>query len=702
MRNNAWQNVSYLDAMRPDPGWRVEHAVVATYSLDLVAVVAAMLALAGLDDEKGSGSKVDFANAHERLRGRFRILTQMGRVAVPSLTLPILAIVDQFVREIPSDEREYSWHPKAAFVKLKSKADSSIEWRLWIGSRNLTRDMSWDTGLILVASGSNDGQSIPGVSELAAELYRRADLPGVLPDKIAEELSLVRWNTPPGITIQEIRLLQPDSPERGFPLPPDGISQLLVVSPFLDGGAVKYFGTWGNESCDRWLLSTQDQLEQISLQSGHPLKGYSRLFILDAPDQEPGDPGLSGAFGNGEPIELDDQEPEPRGLHAKIVAARIDEKWILWLGSANSTARGWKRNFEIVVCLTAGRKEIDGLLQLFNVTARFINEDSLQVVQKASRGEEDLLEKARKLLIAEWSVVQKRTLAGPVLKASSSPPLGDSRIALRVGLLGTQTYLWPKEDKQLQLPPILPSAETELAQFVLSLGDLEARWIQRVHDLADREKHFTVRCHTAMPFIDGKVTSSEAGKAVERPLRTDEMRRAFNSPFMPHVLVTTSVGQEGLDFHPWCKTLVHWDISNNPVDIEQREGRIQRYAGLAVRRELAKQLGNEALKESVDKERSSPWREVADLAEKRFNDESGLAPWWSFGGANIDRYVLDVPTSEQRQRLLDLKEQRFLYRLALGQPNQEDFVDLLRRNPAISNEALIELIPRLSAWAVAK
>ena len=31
-------------------------------------------------------------------------------------------------------------------------------------------------------------------------------------------------------------------------------------------------------------------------------------------------------------------------------------------------------------------------------------------------------------------------------------------------------------------------------------------------------------------------------------------------------------------------TLVHWDLCRNPVDLEQREGRIQRFGGLAIRR----------------------------------------------------------------------------------------------------------------------
>ncbi|ACD20774.1 DEAD/DEAH box helicase family protein [Paraburkholderia phytofirmans] len=64
----------------------------------------------------------------------------------------------------------------------------------------------------------------------------------------------------------------------------------------------------------------------------------------------------------------------------------------------------------------------------------------------------------------------------------------------------------------------------------------------------------------------------KAGKKSGR-LRSDTLRRAFNSPFWPHVLCTTSVGQEGLDFHQWCRRIVHWDLPGDPVDFEQRDER---------------------------------------------------------------------------------------------------------------------------------
>ena len=61
--------------------------------------------------------------------------------------------------------------------------------------------------------------------------------------------------------------------------------------------------------------------------------------------------------------------------------------------------------------------------------------------------------------------------------------------------------------------------------------------------------------------------------------RLPEVRAAFNSPFWPFVLATTSVGQEGIDFHWWCHSVVHWNLPANPVDFEQREGRVDRYKG---------------------------------------------------------------------------------------------------------------------------
>ena len=220
-----------------------------------------------------------------------------------------------------------------------------------------------------------------------------------------------------------------------------------------------------------------------------------------------------------------------------------------------------------------------------------------------------------------------------------------------------------------------------------------------LHQLGQKDgETFSLRCHVAMPFVEGRAAYAHetgATESAEAPrIRTDELRKAFNTPFWPYVLATTSVGQEGLDFHAWCDTIVHWDLCRNPVDLEQREGRIQRYGGLSVRRAIVRELGADIRSEREARE--SPWATIQRLADKRLADESGLVPWWVCRGGGIRRYVFEVPASEQRNWLQWVQEQRLFYRLALGQPNQEDLVKFLAReglDPKTVRDTAINLSP---------
>ena len=130
------------------------------------------------------------------------------------------------------------------------------------------------------------------------------------------------------------------------------------------------------------------------------------------------------------------------------------------------------------------------------------------------------------------------------------------------------------------------------------------------------------------------------------------------------------------------------------MDLEQREGRIDRYAGLSLRRVLASTLVPDW--EAVG-EGCSPWEVLADRAEQAHRgDPVGLAPWWLVEGARIRRLVFDVPLSEAKARFEDLRQQRLLYRLTLGQPDQSDLVRALRRrfSPEDVVAATINLSPQ--------
>jgi hypothetical protein len=158
--------------------------------------------------------------------------------------------------------------------------------------------------------------------------------------------------------------------------------------------------------------------------------------------------------------------------------------------------------------------------------------------------------------------------------------------------------------------------------------------------------------------------------------RASSVRGAFNSPFWPFVLATTSIGQEGLDFHLYCHAVVHWNLPANPVDLEQREGRIHRYKGHAVRKNVARAYRKVALGSDGD-----PWAAAFQAAvEGRPPSENDLVPYWLFpldNGSTIDRYVPALPLTREISRLEMLKRSLALYRLVFGQPRQEDLVEYL-------------------------
>ncbi|WP_245500256.1 helicase C-terminal domain-containing protein, partial [Mesorhizobium sp. M4B.F.Ca.ET.089.01.1.1] len=96
-----------------------------------------------------------------------------------------------------------------------------------------------------------------------------------------------------------------------------------------------------------------------------------------------------------------------------------------------------------------------------------------------------------------------------------------------------------------------------------------------------RKEKIRIRCHAAVPFGGTEAETHREGKDSDEPpaARSEEIRSAFNTPFWPYIVATTSVGQEGLDFHSWCDRLGHWDLCSSPVDLEQREGRVRRFGG---------------------------------------------------------------------------------------------------------------------------
>nr|MDQ6946404.1 helicase [Actinomycetota bacterium] len=179
-------------------------------------------------------------------------------------------------------------------------------------------------------------------------------------------------------------------------------------------------------------------------------------------------------------------------------------------------------------------------------------------------------------------------------------------------------------------------------------------------------------------------------------LRLPEVRAAFNSPFWPFVLATTSIGQEGVDFHWWCRAIVHWNLPSNPVDFEQREGRVDRYKGHAIRINVAARHRQSALQSSHHDIWSAAFEGATSDRDRSLGD---LAPYWVYAGpAKVERHILGYPLSRDARQWEQLRDRIALYRLAYGQPRQDDLVDLLARHgvgddPRRTEELRLDLRP---------
>lgn len=226
------------------------------------------------------------------------------------------------------------------------------------------------------------------------------------------------------------------------------------------------------------------------------------------------------------------------------------------------------------------------------------------------------------------------------------------------------------------------SAEAQLAaiasriQAVVSLRTTQLN----VDELKTKGGNYTwsdlyTRCRFALRYGQLRDDKDQAVAHAE------SVKDAFNSPFPPFVLASTSIGQEGLDFHTWCHAVMHWNLPSNPVDMEQREGRVHRYKGHAVRKNIAEHYGLSALHSLA--ESADPWTQLFALAaSQRKAGQSDLIPYWIFeeGTSRVERRVPMLPYSKESIKFKRLKRELALYRIVFGQPRQEDLLFGLKHN----------------------
>ncbi|WP_295383957.1 phospholipase D family protein [uncultured Thiodictyon sp.] len=469
---DSTDSLAVLDALTPPFEWITDLALLSTYSVDLVAAAAIVVALAGEGDDHERLKQGQLARACERMRDRFRIICQAGRIAIPRAGSTALVLADRWVREVNNDGNERSWHAKIALVRYILRdpyVPPTFFWRLWVGSRNLTRDTSWDSALVAVGHPTGKATSVgKAIADAGRVLASRAALPGWSSERVHKELQSLRWQWPDDVMEVRSFSLWPDAGRaQGFPKPPAKLRRVVAVSPFVDGTSAARLGAWGSANTQRQLLTIPGTMATLAPQTVKPLAGFTSLHQLDPPTVP------EGVEADHDDTEEDQMIEVHRGLHAKLIWAETLSGDHLWLGSSNLTERAWDgRNTEAVLHLLVkpcvGKGLCEGLVEGL---ASEVLASELPTSAPEEDAEEVRLDRLRNRIAGAWTAVLhlRPDGSGFVLRSAAPPLLAEDRAGLTVCILGSHDQRdWVVSATEVCLPAVPLHQQTELIELTLS------------------------------------------------------------------------------------------------------------------------------------------------------------------------------------------------------------------------------------------
>lgn len=538
------QSSSLLEFITPPTGYLVDHALCSAYSGQcavLVAMLAAMVRQGAVDGV--NVSSLALARALQRLEGRVHFLLQHGRLSAPRKAVRILHMLDRYIVPVRCDEREASWHPKVCVIRFapveSKKGKDAAMWRLWIGSRNFTRDESWDMALALGGEAGGEGEELPDAPEIARKLAIAANVEAAWTSAI-DELRTVRWQVPAGLRIEKLSLFMPGEVPRTLVPAPRKSRSILAVSPFLDGWAVErllqeFPSPAPSTTATRpRIVSTEPCFANTARTHRESLARYELLSLPVSEQDEKEDIEQ-------EPEDAADDGLQARGLHAKFIWIETPGRGELRLGSTNLTRRGWKDNAEAlaVVSMAVPGGNFTGSLRsglsAFTALCTELILDEAGKEPDSSEKLRDEFDELRKEVVHSLRTTQVWRENRAVVKAQSPPEIGLGA-SLRIGRIGDVLYPWPTGGTELALPESPMFENGDFVQVELVLGELRSAWMHHapfVPSLSRAERdlpllHSYLGIHGVLALLnDSLTTGGNAGG--ERRRWDEEHRQSFSS-----------------------------------------------------------------------------------------------------------------------------------------------------------------------------
>lgn len=355
------------------------------------------------------------------------------------------------------------------------------------------------------------------------------------------------------------------------------LETLLQVLDFTD----KNVKNWADE-----LGCTEDEIRE-----NHP--GAARLlWIPSVVNQE----SLQGAFsehrGYGKTIMFADRVAVPR-MMAGLISREVERRllWLIWQKQKNKQ--------EVV---SAGIEQGEFIKNL-----KAVQEKVQKLANK--RNAEETLERKQKYTIfftssigmyAAWATLGLREFVARAALGHPDSVSEDEKMVLGDATQANRFYEECKE--QIEQYCTYGLYETVLAEWMYMNDTENPNKVSEILFPSHRSTKIEISLYTkdsgaGITQEKRKIDTYYArciglSKDDDKVSTIDNLQKAFNSPFAPFVFATTSVGQEGLDFHYYADRIVHLAIPANPTAFEQREGRINRRNCLAIRRKVIEWYGD--------------------------------------------------------------------------------------------------------------
>lgn len=375
---------SYRELLMPPEGYQLEKAVGTTYSLDLTALIAALVCLkfSAETDSKFIQNPITVFYTLQNISDKVCIFCEAGQINISSDSSALFLLLEKMIIPVALPKSRFgrypAFHPKTWLLAF-GNAEGKKKYRFVVLSKNLTFDRSWDVSFSVESSekirqtcktepildfldflktqADYSKQNASSTSRILTSFKRELkNISFALESReFKEEFQIM----PMGIgaksyKIEKDALFCGDSTSAGYTF-----HDLVILSPFLSGRVMEEFNRKerGLADCTRVLITRKSELSRLKETQVDQFKLYTlKNDIVDGEDY----------------LSDEDSIKRKQDIHAKLYLRRKNAEVDLYLGSMNASFSALHQNVELMVKLSTTSKYLNAeklLNELFCISA---------------------------------------------------------------------------------------------------------------------------------------------------------------------------------------------------------------------------------------------------------------------------------------------------------------------------------------------